>query len=90
MRLGKMNPLLDEISDVMEEALSRGLKQPFRVEPTGVIVYVDATQVRITPGKFTIERRAEVPFSENIYFSSAPLGTSLHLELVERFEKSLS
>lgn len=89
MRLGKMNAVLDEIAEHIEKSLSLSLKQPFKVETTGVVVNVDLTQSRIVPAKFTIERRAEAPFAENIYFASAPLNTGLHLELVERFEKSI-
>jgi hypothetical protein len=38
---------------------------------------------------FSIERRAEVPFVENTFFSNAPLRTREHVELVKAFEDSL-
>jgi hypothetical protein len=89
MRLAKTNPVLEEIAKTMEHSLSEDLGQGFIVEPTTITVYIDVTQARIGPAKFTIERRAESPFSEKLYFSSAPLHTDIHLELVDKFEKSL-
>lgn len=41
-------------------------------------------------GRFSIQRRDNTPFSENKYFSEAPLPTDLHIQLLERFEKDLS
>jgi hypothetical protein len=89
MRLANMNPVIGEMMGQMKEFLSSGLKQDFLVEPTALIISVDLTQTRISPGKFTIERRAEAPFMEDLYFSSAPLHSAVHLELVENFERSL-
>lgn len=39
--------------------------------------------------EFTLERRAGVPFSQNRYFSAAPLPTKVHLDLLQSFEKLL-
>jgi hypothetical protein len=41
-----------------------------------------------TPG-FIIERRAGVPYSENRYFSGAPIRTRDHIHILERIEKVL-
>jgi hypothetical protein len=41
-------------------------------------------------GRFSIQRRDNTPFSENKYFSDAPLPTDVHLRLLEQFEKDLS
>jgi len=41
-------------------------------------------------GKFSFQRRDNTPFSENKYFSDAPLPTDGHLQLLEQFEKDLS
>ncbi len=41
-------------------------------------------------GRFSIQRRDNTPFSENKYFSDAPLPTDLHMQLLELFEKDLS
>jgi hypothetical protein len=41
-------------------------------------------------GRFSIQRRDNTPFSENKYFSDAPLPTDAHLRLLEQFERDLS
>jgi hypothetical protein len=41
-------------------------------------------------GRFSIQRRDNTPFSENKYFSDAPLPTDVHLRLLEQFERDLS
>ena len=41
-------------------------------------------------GRFSIQRRDNTPFSENKYFSDAPLPTDVHIQLLEQFEKDLS
>jgi hypothetical protein len=89
MKLSRINPVLNEITQQIENSLADSLKQGFIVDTTAIAVAVDITQVNIQPAKFTIERRAGSPYFENIYFSSAPLRTVLHLELVEKFEKSI-
>jgi|SRR5450432_83266 hypothetical protein len=89
MRLEKMNPVLAEIATYIEDSLSDSLKQGFIVDTTGVILNIDNTQARITPAKFTVERRTDVPFVDNIYFSSAPMHSDIHIKFVEKLEASL-
>jgi hypothetical protein len=88
-KLTEMNPVLQEICEAINLFVSTGMKQAYTVEPVGILFNADATQTRFMPSKFTIERRADVPFFENTYFSSAPLPTRIHWELLEKFEKSL-
>jgi hypothetical protein len=65
------------------------MKHPFIFEPTAILINADLSQAKIGPAIFSVERRADIPFSENIYFSSAPLRTSEHLDVVKEFEASL-
>ncbi len=89
MKLARMNPVLAKITETIIKELGTDLRQDFIVEPNSVKVSVDLTQVRVSPGLFAIERREDIPYSENTYFSSAPLRTKLHMQLVEEFERSL-
>jgi hypothetical protein len=41
-------------------------------------------------GRFSIQRRDNTPFSENKYYSDAPLPTELHIKLLEQFEADAS
>jgi hypothetical protein len=41
-------------------------------------------------GLFTIQRRDNTPFSQNKYFSSAPLPTDMHIKILEQFEADLN
>jgi hypothetical protein len=38
---------------------------------------------------FIVERRAGEPYSENRYFCAAPVSTSAHIRILEKFEKEL-
>jgi hypothetical protein len=58
-------------------------------ETTSVMVKVDDSNLKAAPGALTIERRLEVPFSENTYFSQAPMPTSEHQKALEDFESAL-
>lgn len=40
----------------------------------------------LKPGRFLLERRAQQPFAENLFFSEAPLSTDAHRELLEEIE----
>jgi hypothetical protein len=39
---------------------------------------------------FSIHRRLDVPFSDDKYFSEAPLETETHLEILAQFEKDVA
>jgi hypothetical protein len=56
---------------------------------TGIFFGYDTTHTKPYAPIFTIERRADVPFVENKYFSTAPLPTDEHLKVLEDFEAAL-
>jgi hypothetical protein len=85
MKFHKLNPLLGNISNMITSKLG----QPLKYEPTGIVFNVDPTATKLAPGAFTVERRAELPFSDNKYFSTAPLATQDHLDALKEFEKAL-
>ncbi len=88
MRLTALNPVLQKIVDRLNTYVSADLEQPFAFD-SNVVMSPDVSQTKLTPGAFTIERRADAPFKAKTYFSSAPLRTSVHLELLQEFEDAL-
>jgi hypothetical protein len=89
LKLNRLNPVLQKLGSAITSRLSASMGQPVNYETTGVLLNLDQSTSKLTPGAFTIERRAEVPFVDNKYFSSAPLSTADHLTLLEEFEKAL-
>jgi hypothetical protein len=55
-------------------------------EPTALYFNVDTSQLKISPSQFTIERKVETPFSENTYYSLAPLRSKEHFEFLVEIE----
>ena len=63
-------------------------KQPYQqMYPAGILFSSDNAEHNRVPIKF--ERRAETPFSQNLYFSSAPLRTADHLKVISMIENLL-
>lgn len=70
------------VHDVMAENLT--------YELTGALIDYDQLERKHPLGRFSIQRRDNTPFSENKYFSDAPLPTDVHLRILEQFEADLS
>lgn len=90
MKLPSLHPVLQPIADRVATSVSRDLDQTIAFEPVSIAMGLDASQTKLNPGLFTIERRTEVPFSEDTYFSQAPLRTAEHIELIQHFEAALN
>ena len=84
-----VNPILKPILDRVSQAASAGMNHPFVYEATTILMGVDMSQSRLAPNQFSIERRAETPFSENLYFSASPLQTPEHIRTLEEIELAL-
>ncbi len=90
LHLARLNAALDGIAKNLTQKVSENMTQEFRFEPTAIVLNADVSNSKIFPVPFSIERRNGVSFSQNTYFSSAPLRTGEHLELIRQFEKSIS
>lgn len=66
------------VSEIWEEKLT--------FQPSILTVGHDPQMRKHVIAPFTIQRRAEFPFSGNHYFSEAPLSTDMHIKLLEEFE----
>jgi hypothetical protein len=84
-----LNPILNPIADRLSKRLSSDLNTLVVFEPTSVIVGPQTWDRKIAPSVFSIERRLEVPFNENTYYSQAPLTTNEHIKFIEEFEIAL-
>jgi hypothetical protein len=82
-------PLL-ELSGKVTAAVRELLNENLTYEPTLISIDYDQLTRKHPVGPFTIQRRENTPFSEDKYWSSAPLPTDVHIKLLEEFEKSLS
>jgi hypothetical protein len=83
-------PTLQSLGKTVQSYLSNyGFDGPV-YEPTSVLMFFDARdQQPPVPTPFSIERRVATSFSDNKFFSQAPLTTKDHLAVLKQFEKSL-
>lgn len=79
-------PIIKDIADLLTQRTSDDLKHVFTFQPTALLINADLSQTKIPPSVFSVERLAEHPFSEQLYFSSAPLRTDEHLTVLQQFE----
>jgi hypothetical protein len=88
VKMALLNPILQRIIDRLTESVSQDMNHPYAFDAS-IVVNAELWQAKITPGVFSIERRADTPFTENTYFSNAPLRTADHLEVLQEFESAL-
>jgi|SRR5467141_3105969 len=84
-----VNPILNVVGKRISKEVSENLKLPYTFQPRGVSLGIDPEEQRIPVQVFSIERREGVAFSENKYWSAAPVSTDSHLALIEEFERSI-
>jgi hypothetical protein len=90
MPLLEINPVLRHISTVVTKEMEACLGRPLPYEPTALTVGYDKIATTFTPAVFTLERREGLPFSDNKYFSHAPLRTQVHMQLLSDIEKTVA
>ena len=89
MRMLALHPIVPKIAETLTSHASADFKHPFTFEPSALLFNVDLSQAKTAPAVFSIERRAEIPFAENTYFSNAPLRTAEHIEVIKQFETAM-
>jgi hypothetical protein len=87
--LDGLNPILRMLAERITKrvAEAEGVSVPF--ETTAVVINFDALNTKLPVGVFEIARRENVPFSDNTYFSQAPIPTEEHLQLLADLEAAL-
>jgi hypothetical protein len=78
--------LADELSEMMQKY--GFVDAPYRV--TSIALSTDTTVAKPPQiPRFVFERRANIPHSENLFYSEAPVSTEEHVALLESLELSL-
>ena len=81
--------IFDDLKEAFEAALRNTYERDIPVHLSRIGVGGDPLSVSYPlKSEFVIERRIGRPFSENRYFSLAPLPTPAHIALLERLEQS--
>ncbi|MGB8992959.1 MAG: hypothetical protein WCD80_12965 [Desulfobaccales bacterium] len=81
-----INPKLQKINSYLSENIIGFDNVTFEVG--GIHFWPDQTKA-IKPISFIFERVLNTPFSENRYYTAAPLQTNQHLELIDKLENIL-
>jgi hypothetical protein len=82
-----VNPVLSKIAKRVSGEVAENFKLDLEYVPTTIGLSFDTLSTKFGVAGFSVQRREGVSFWENKYFSSAPLRTTLHLELLEELEK---
>lgn len=89
-------PLLDKACDPLSTiaaktsaALSEIWGESISYQAINLSVGHDPLTRKSAIAPFSISRRQEARFSENKYFSEAPLPTDIHIQILEQFEKDV-
>jgi len=88
--LNMVNEAVKSVSEILTKRVNEIFGMPLAYALAGTTWMYDATSIKNGPSPFTIERRADTPFTENKYFSQAPLPTEEHIKLLEDFELAIS
>jgi hypothetical protein len=83
------DPLLEKIAERISANLSELWHESIHYEQFDFKVGHDPLIRKWGIAPFQISRLAEHKFTENNYFSEAPLPTDLHIELLEQYEKGI-
>lgn len=75
-----------QFNNIAECMRQYGMNFPFT--PTGLVLGYDSQDIgALKPASFTLERRANQPFDNMLFYSRAPLTTQHHLEVLTALEE---
>ncbi len=84
--LNALNPALQKLADRLSAIVSEIHGEKVQYQTSSLQIHHDPLTRKNPIAGLTIFPRVETPFSENKYFSEAPLPTDTHLALLEEFE----
>ena len=80
--------LLQEVGSHISTLLNQYGTSAKQYQTAGIVLHSDEPDVgNFKTSKFTFERRIDTPFSANMFFSSAPLRTEDHINLLSEMER---
>jgi hypothetical protein len=82
----KGNFAVERLNERVYNAVSKPSGDETPWEPIVLTLHSEQLPRKPVTAAFTIQRRAETLFSENKYYSEAPLPTETHLAILESFE----
>jgi hypothetical protein len=86
--LRTLNPKLAQFAERLSMIHGHKCAGPFEVG--GISFWADTSMAALKFAPFLLERKLNAPFSENRYYSKAPLHTDEHVRLLEDFEGLLA
>lgn len=81
---------LDKLAKKTSAVVSEIWNEKLTFQPSVLTTGHDPQLRKYVLAGFTIQRRAEFRFSENHYFSEAPLPTDMHIKFLEEFEADVA
>ncbi len=87
--LTSVHPAVKQLADSISKTTAVFAAENLKYELTALMIDYDQLERKHPLGRFSIQRRDNTPFSENKYFSDAPLQTDVHIKLVEQFEAAI-
>jgi hypothetical protein len=81
--------LLNTLAARASEALSEIWQETIHYETVGIALGHDGDARKYPIAQFTLTHRVATKFSDNKYYSEAPLPTDLHLALLEEYERGM-
>jgi hypothetical protein len=84
-----VSPAVVSLAQKTSKALSEIWQEPVHYQALNVSVGHDPMSRKNGIAPFSITRRAESRFTDNKYFSEAPLPTDVHIAFLEEFERDL-
>ena len=91
VRMDKPLTLLNPRLKAFAERISvlQGNVPPITYDLTSIVIPPDPSLQQWRPSQFQLERRLNLPASQNRYYSAAPVQTDDHLELLKLFEDNI-
>jgi len=77
------------LTESVTKGVTEATGETLKYELASFAISYDQLTRKHALGNFSIQRRDNTPFSENKYFSDAPLPTDIHIRLLEQFEADL-